>query len=327
MKKPGTVEPFLIVTKTALQAIVDGIDGRDAAFSVSVFVALRWLANDAGSDQVESTIAQIAFRAGVCYNTAAKVLPMLERLGVVAVARKRIPGTVARAPSVYTFPLAGGTFSSMRGRSTSPRGRSAAARQTSPTPRETSPTPRETFPTAAPPSRAERIKESKDRKEDRSGRAPRGASELHDSSFLALAKAEGSCPEELTSRGRASIEVALAVIMRVRPNVSAAEIERRARVYRSVMPSGTRLTARALATHWARCGGGASSPAASAAQRVTDPEPINRRERCLVFSRMAEPPLGITPETWASYGDRPWAELTPSVRKLLLKPLAATEAA
>lgn len=79
--------------------------------------------------------------------------------------------------------------------------------------------------------------------------APRKRDEVFD----ALARSEGSAPEQLTSSAAKSVGVACAQIRKACPDVTPEEIARRAAIYPTVMPQGTTLTASALAKHWARC--------------------------------------------------------------------------
>lgn len=85
--------------------------------------------------------------------------------------------------------------------------------------------------------------------------APAGPGRARDVLFDALSIAEGSDPKQLTKDGAKRVAVALSQIRAVCPELSISEIQRRARIYRSVMPSGSRLTANALAVNWAKCGG------------------------------------------------------------------------
>lgn len=137
-KRAPQTEPFFMVPKASADIIVKQVEGTDAAFCCAVFTALRWLANDARAPEgpLETTVALIAHRAGMGYVTAAKALKILESIGIIAVERRLIPGTKGRSPSLYTFPIIRGTF-----------------------------------PAKAPPRRAERIKERKERKESLSGAA------------------------------------------------------------------------------------------------------------------------------------------------------------
>lgn len=73
--------------------------------------------------------------------------------------------------------------------------------------------------------------------------------------FDTLAIAEGSNPTELTQDHAKRIGVALAQIRKACADLTPADIRRRARIYTSVMPSGARCTASALAANWAKCGG------------------------------------------------------------------------
>lgn len=142
-----TGEPFFTVHKAPMRAITDGIEGTEAAFAAALYVALRWHANDerAPDGPVTATVAQLARRAGVSYKTAAKALGVLRAIGVLGIEGRSVPGTKARAPSVYTFPVLGGTSGAMCG----------------------------TLGTDTPPSRAEiRKKERKESKEGGGAGAP-----------------------------------------------------------------------------------------------------------------------------------------------------------
>lgn len=72
--------------------------------------------------------------------------------------------------------------------------------------------------------------------------------------FEGLAKAEGSDPKQLTGPATKRVAVALAAILKASPTTTPQEIEARAKRYRKVMPQGCKLTAHALANHWAKCG-------------------------------------------------------------------------
>lgn len=97
-------------------------------------------------------------------------------------------------------------------------------------------------------------KEKKEKKDKNSTHAPADADAggVRDTLFEALAKScdEGD-PAELTAPAEKSVRVALAYIKRAHQDLTIAEIERRAANYRSHFPE-TRLTAPALAKHWAR---------------------------------------------------------------------------
>jgi len=82
-----------------------------------------------------------------------------------------------------------------------------------------------------------------------------GRVRARDPLFDALAIADGSDPSQLTASHAKRIGVALAQIRRACADLTPADIQRRARIYTSVMPSGARCTASALATNWAKCGG------------------------------------------------------------------------
>lgn len=97
---------------------------------------------------------------------------------------------------------------------------------------------------------------------------PAAPSRPRDVLFEALARAEGSNPDELTKTAARAIGVALADIRRATPNVTASEIQNRAVMYRRVMGTNCTLTASALAKHWARCSG---APVTKAAKAQTPP--------------------------------------------------------
>lgn len=84
---------------------------------------------------------------------------------------------------------------------------------------------------------------------------PAKPARVRDPLFDALAIADGSDPRQLTPTHAKRIGVALAQLRKACPDLTPAEIQRRARIYASVMPSGTRCTASALAANWAKCGG------------------------------------------------------------------------
>jgi hypothetical protein len=84
---------------------------------------------------------------------------------------------------------------------------------------------------------------------------PAAPSRPRDVLFDALARAEGSDPNQLTKAGARTIAVALADIRRASPDVTVPEINSRAAMYRRALPAGCTLTAAALAKHWARCSG------------------------------------------------------------------------
>lgn len=123
-------------------AIINRVEGTDAALCIVVFVALRLIANDTrrADGPFSATVSKIAHSAGVSYNTAAKALRILRGIGVIEVATQRIAGTAANAPSLYTFPTMRGTPSPIIWG-------------------DLAPNVGETFPTATPPRDAEISKE------------------------------------------------------------------------------------------------------------------------------------------------------------------------
>ena len=322
-------EPFFTVPKAAMDAIITRVEGANVAFCVSVLCALRWLANDAGGNEaksVEATIALIAYRAGVGYNTAAKALGALESIGVIIVDRRAIPGTKGRAPSIYTFPVLGGRLS--------------IRKDTLPAPSGTLPTVGGTFPAGTHQPRAERYKEiPKEQKEPNPAalRAPGASDGLGESNhtkpaaqksqkpadpcFIAIARIEGADPDQLTASGAKTIAIALASIRKVSQDVTPEEIKRRADGYVRIMPSGTRITAHALAKHWARCGEvglGANGPADRTSRRIgaIEPEPEGWRD----FINETAPGT-----LYARGGDQEgaqWASIEAAHRRYIIEQLA-----
>lgn len=218
-------DPFFIVPKTPFSEITKRIDGTDAAFCVSVFVALRCLANDEhlADGPVQLSKAQIASKAGLSYNTVERILPLLQSLGVIGIELRFVPGTKSPAPSVYTFPTLRGT---------------------------PSPTLEGTFPTEPPPVRADIIKNGKDLKDllgsaKAAPKKPRERNQLLD----ALAALDGSDPSQVTGSAWSGTAKALSEIKAVCPGVTLEEIANRARRYRSKYPNAT-CSAHALAKHW-----------------------------------------------------------------------------
>lgn len=73
------------------------------------YVTLCRKANLRGSETYEDTIASLAADMGYAYRDAQKALRLVEGIGLVRVHRRKIPGTKAHAPSIYTiktfFPL------------------------------------------------------------------------------------------------------------------------------------------------------------------------------------------------------------------------------
>lgn len=123
-----------------------------------------------------------------------------------------------------------------------------------------------------------------------------------DELFDALAIAEGSNPLELTEAHAKRIAVALAQIRKACPSLTVAEIQRRARIYMSVMPSGTRCTASALAANWAKCSGDVIGFAK--AKSVLRPPPKDWRIRL----EREYPGNAVNLE------NRPWASLDDEIR-------------
>lgn len=258
-------EPFFTVGKGALRRIIDGIEGTDAAFAAALYVALRWHANDehAAEGPVAATVAQLARRAGVSYKTAAKALGILRAIGVIGIEGRSVPGTKARAPSIYTFPPIGRTPSGTIGR---------------------------TLGTEIPPRRAEtQKKERKEQKEPYIAPAAAAAplpslrSGPEDGCFEALCRLQGFDYRTLPSSGaeRGRINKALQTIRASTPDATPAMIDGAAQCWRRKYRD-LPCTAPTVASHWSELTAGMTSGGAT-----VDSE-VRRRARAEIASLNAE---------------------------------------
>lgn len=136
-----------------------------------------------------------------------------------------------------------------------------------------------------------------------SGAAKPPRERVRDELFDALALADGSDPKQLTAAHAQRIGVALAQIRKACPDLAPAEIQRRSRIYASVMPSGTRCTASALAANWAKCGG-APLPRQVAPGAVEDAPPANWR---VTMER-------LYPDNAVNRENRSWAEVPDAIK-------------
>ena len=107
--RDGSTPPFYMVPKQAHDQILRGVEGTDATYCLTVYVAARKLANDKGKRDgpLSLTINEIAATAGCGYRKAADALKVLKSIGVIKITSQHIPGTEANAPSIYTFPTLG----------------------------------------------------------------------------------------------------------------------------------------------------------------------------------------------------------------------------
>jgi hypothetical protein len=92
--------------------------------------------------------------------------------------------------------------------------------------------------------------------------------------FATMAELEGSPLDRLTPSGRRSINAALAEIRRTKPDLHPTDLERAAAAWRKVFPTAT-LTARALATHWAKL---CSAVPGRSAPAIVEEEPLGWRD-------------------------------------------------
>lgn len=96
--------PWCWQTKETLKQIAEIFDAtRDTSSARSVYLALTECASDAGCERFTRRIGEIATRAGVSYNTAAKILQRFEALRLVRIERNLVEGTREHLPSTYTL--------------------------------------------------------------------------------------------------------------------------------------------------------------------------------------------------------------------------------
>ncbi len=94
--------PWVWASKSALQRLIEstGETADVACRARSTYLALCELASDAASESFSATKALIAFRAGLSIRTVQRVLPDLERAGVLLIARS---AAGLRTASTYTL--------------------------------------------------------------------------------------------------------------------------------------------------------------------------------------------------------------------------------
>jgi hypothetical protein len=74
----------------------------DCRNALAFFVMLCRKANLKGGDTFEDTIGSMAHDASFTYRDAQKALALVESIGLVKIERKKLPGTMGNAPSIYT---------------------------------------------------------------------------------------------------------------------------------------------------------------------------------------------------------------------------------
>lgn len=235
--------PYFTVPKRAMVVIREKVEGTKQTFCCAVYVALRWKANEGINHDgpFSAAVGDIAHRAGCCYNKAARTLLILESIGVLGIEKQFCENKKTRSPSVFTFLLPEGT--PLRTIGGTPYAQAEG----------------DTVP------RLE--KEQKEPKEPIL--APNGASELfeiaaqqiapasnvrrRDPLLEALVAFDGSNPADATASAWGAAGKALAEIKDASPEVTLAEITRRAANYRTHFPDATTSGPKALSKHWACC--------------------------------------------------------------------------
>ena len=237
--------PFCWQSKAALRRIRDsfGDDESAACRTRSVYLALCEIASDKGAAQFIVPKGLLAFRAGLSPRTVQRAFPALERAGVLTVERN---ATGLKASSRYTLlavPAPTGHNVSTIGHGVSTIGHGGGS------------------------GLSPLYEERKEPKEPIL--APNGASELFEIAaqqiapvskvgrrnalLEALVAFDGSNPADATASAWGAAAKALAEIEDVSPEVTLAEITRRAANYRTHFPDAATSGPKALSKHWACC--------------------------------------------------------------------------
>jgi len=257
--------PFCWQSKAALRRILDSFDDDEgrACRTRSVYLALCEIASDEGAAQFIVSKGLLAFRAGLSARTVQRVFPDLERAGVLTIERN---ATGLKASSRYTLlavPATKGHNVSTIGHGVSTIGHGGGS------------------------SLSPLYEERKEPKEPII--APNGASELfkvpaqpiapaskvrrRDALLEALVAFDGSNPADATASAWGAAAKALAEIEDAFPEVTLAEITRRAANYRTHFPNAATSGPKALSKHWACC----QNARATATATATRPEATVRR--------------------------------------------------
>ena len=230
--------PFLWMGKFDLRRIADACDSRaDRAHVFAVYLALAWFASDRQSETFSETKSKIAERAGLSYRKTSDVLNLLARLGVVGVSESFIHGTKERGPNTYTL----GTACL---RSSTPCLRLGTA-SNSDLPRLVEESLEESLEHLAPNGAKGGAKPDK---QTTKPSKPRERNPLLD----ALVALDGTDPTQATPPAWGKAVKALADIRTVSPDVTAAEIQRRATNYRLHYTTAA-ISPTALSGHWGLC--------------------------------------------------------------------------
>ncbi|MBK8477563.1 MAG: hypothetical protein IPL39_15055 [Opitutaceae bacterium] len=238
--------PFCWQSKPALRLLRDAHDAtNDVTTALAVYVALTECASNEGKETFTAAHAWIARLSGVSPTTIKRHLKTFTEVGLIAVEAPKL-----RAPArFHLLPVRqppandGQPSASVSQREVlAPLATSEELRQNS----------EEPLPGLAGGAV---VKITKQRKPD----------PLFDA--LAL-HAEGSATDSLTKSAKRTVAVALAEIREASPDLTAAEIQRRAEHYRQHF-TGAACTACALAKHWARC---ATPPTTTG--RPAQPQPL-----------------------------------------------------
>ncbi len=196
---------------------------NDVASALGVYDALTEIASDLQSETFQTTHAWIQRISGQSVATIKRRLAAFADLGIV-----RIDTPALRAPSTYHL------LSLANHEPTLANDELALAHS----------------PFRAPRATSEESQKKLEKKERTTLPAPAGRE--RNPIFDALAAATDGPADQLTAPTARAVGVALAVIRKVSPDLTCAEIERRASNYKSHFENAA-MTASALSKHWARC--------------------------------------------------------------------------
>lgn len=224
-------EPFFTVPKAALSIIEQRSEGRATAHCKSVFLALRWLANNHSCPEGPLTISinEIAAKVPCSYRKTSDSLKRLESYGVITIGRN-VDQAGDRAPSSYGF----GTACLTSGTACLRLG------------------------TKSTRKRADSIKEQKESKESWEQSATpqlgEGTSKPNSPNPILrfLVGLGGGDPAQATKSAWGAAAKARKEILSVFPALTETELSRRVGNYRRHWPQAS-ISASALAKHWAKC--------------------------------------------------------------------------
>lgn len=236
--------PWCWQSKAARRRIREAFDStHNVATALSVYDALTEIASDGADETFTTTHAWIQRISGVSVRTIQNHLNVFAELGLLTISTPRL-----RAPSTYTL-LSFGSDCGTFGSGSASNGNQCATFGN------------DQFRPPLPTSEEREKKDQKNETEEihlegvhslNGQRQPSKPQRAPDPLFDALANACGCKPSELTKNAARAVGFALSQIRDVMPDLTSAEIERRAKNYHGHFPNAT-ITANALSNQWAKC--------------------------------------------------------------------------